>query len=222
MNAIATVSTETKELVNYSQQINEAHQACQDAHRSYQDATKACQDAKVLGGAKAHECGTWLLKQKEALPYGEFGKWVSAHCQFRPDQASRYIAIANMDLPRVAKLSLRGALYEVAKERAMEAERVERDSHEGRVNYSKQINEAHRAYQNAMIGYGENAHECGTWLLKIKEELTPKQWQQYLTEDCTFSLKIAYRYMAIARLDIELVRQASKHGVLNKLIDSEI
>lgn len=48
-------------LVNYSRQINEAH--------------KACLAAKELGGKKAHECGTWLLKQKEALPHGQWMGW---------------------------------------------------------------------------------------------------------------------------------------------------
>lgn len=87
-----------------SQQINEAH--------------KACLAAKELGGKKAHECGTWLLKQKEAVPYGEWIRWVEKNCEFDRRTASRYLAVAQMDGTRVSQLSLRDALWEVAAHKA--------------------------------------------------------------------------------------------------------
>lgn len=94
-------------LVNYSKQINAAH--------------KACQDAKILGGQKAHECGTWLIKQKEALPHGQWEKWVKEHCEFKCVNAWRYMEIAKLNFSRVKDLSLNGALDAVAQEKADDA-----------------------------------------------------------------------------------------------------
>lgn len=73
-------------LVNYSAQINAAH--------------TACLAAKELGGKKAHECGTWLIKQKEAVPYGEWIKWIEENCSFGKRHAQKYMEIAKLEAPR--------------------------------------------------------------------------------------------------------------------------
>lgn len=90
----------SQELVNYSQQINAAH--------------SECLAAKELGGKKAHECGTWLLKQKEALPHGQWIKWVEQNCPFTRDMAQKYMAIGRLNEERVIHLTVRDCLWEVA------------------------------------------------------------------------------------------------------------
>jgi len=86
------------ELVSYKKQINAAHQACVDA--------------KELGGKKAHECGTWLAKQRENVPEDQWLKWIRDNCDFEKSQAYVYLTIAGMDVQRVGNLSQRDCLKE--------------------------------------------------------------------------------------------------------------
>ena len=86
------------ELVSYKKQINAAHHACVEA--------------KELGGKKAHECGTWLAKQRENVPEGQWEKWIRDNCEFEKRMAYYYLTVAGMEVQRVAHASVRECLKE--------------------------------------------------------------------------------------------------------------
>lgn len=147
------------ELVNYSQQINAAHQAVLDA--------------KELGGKKAHECGTWLRKQKESLPYGEWKKWVEDNCEFEYRMVVRYMAVAGLEVTRVSHLSLRDALWEVADEKGFR-ETLKEDHREAlkerEIREDKQTPEQRKEEEEKAEVRRETQVRQATIALKIRAE----------------------------------------------------
>lgn len=96
--------------------INEAHSAAQDALRN----SVQC----------AIQCGEWLIQAHEDVPHGRWELWVKAKTAMSATTARGYMRLARLDKTnrqRVADLSLRQALADIAKESARQT-RLEREA----------------------------------------------------------------------------------------------
>lgn len=80
-----------------------------------------------MRGASSLRSGTWLLKQKEAVPHGQWLPWLEKHCDFTRMTARNYMAVAGLDVKRALHLSIRDCLWEVVQAKAEEAGRSETD-----------------------------------------------------------------------------------------------
>jgi hypothetical protein len=75
----------------------------------------------------AKEAGELLIRVKDSLPHGEFGRWVVEHCHFSPETARGYMRVARRwhelksadpERQRVTEVSYRAALAQLAKPRS--------------------------------------------------------------------------------------------------------
>ena len=195
------------EVVNYSAQINKAHEECLAA--------------KELGGKKAHECGTWLTKQKESVPHGQWLPWVKANCKFSKSTAEDYMKIAQLDIPNVLGLSRRAA-HEKASLAQREKERAEKRWEEAK---SKPIPPETQAWIDELNARRAHSKEQA----KVKEKYNQQQAKdmEALKEVAIEITKAGYRELSKkAHPDVggstEKMRKLSdaKDALLNLIFNS--
>jgi DUF3102 family protein len=91
---------------------------------------KAAHDAQREAVSHAIRCGELLLLAREDVPHGQWELWVQAKCKFSSRAARGYLRLARLDAAnrqRVAEMSLRNALAEIASESARQ-QRLERQA----------------------------------------------------------------------------------------------
>jgi hypothetical protein len=95
------VTTEARELTLLAGDINREHEACRAAGEAF--------------AMHAYRCGELLLEVKTRVAHGEWGAWLAANFAASERTAQLYMRTARSGDPqRVADLSLRGALREIA------------------------------------------------------------------------------------------------------------
>lgn len=71
--------------------------------------------------------------------------------------------------------------------------------HSTQQDITTHINNAHRCCTNNPTTGLIFARDAGQLLLQLQQQLTPSQWQTWLTENCSFSEKTAQTYISIAQ-----------------------
>lgn len=117
MTTARPTSEHGSELAELASRIRTEHQLCQSAFRG--------------GLAHALEAGKLLLEAKGQCPHGEWGRWLREHCRIPERTAQAYMRVARGlaagDPQRVADLSLRGALKQLAAPRPEDSDASRED-----------------------------------------------------------------------------------------------
>ncbi len=134
---------------------------------------------------KAIEIGRLLTEQKEALPHGEFGRWVERNLPFTDRTARNYMRLHEE----------RDRLKTETVSDLEEAYRLLRQPKLPPAPLSPTELEALRPIDALFARIAAEAAEIGKMLCYVKGQLPPGEWQDWISDNLDFSAESAQTYL---------------------------